>query len=422
MNCSATKAFAAVLLTGVAVSATGTLTMTTPAEAVAAGKALVVENKALVEAVKGAQADAAAGKYADALVKAKQADAIQGKPAGLTIQIHQMIVAYAIQARNYNEAMDQLDKMVKANEGDKQKNLSDALGLALQANNKARADSYIEQLGTNLNPQTRLFIAQSYVKAKRYKEGLDMIAPLRDNPTENMLLFLQDTYNQMGDAANRRTTLEQLVSIAPKPPYWHDLLQLARNERGLNDEQQLDVLRLRLAVGDFKTDTDYSEMAQLALVAGYPKEAKNTLDKAAAAKILAGERADRLIKMTNDRVGADAAALTELEKKAATDPNASVKLGLVYWTYGKNTEAETAIRNGMKGKLTDPEGAKVALGHVLLTEGKKPEAAAAFASVAKTNPKESNIARLWAIYARQAKPEEAPTAGGKNPAASKKRA
>jgi thioredoxin-like negative regulator of GroEL len=311
-----------------------------------------------------------------------------------------MIVAYAIQAKNYNDALAQLDKMIAANEGDKNKNLSDALSISLQTNNQQRANQYMSQLGENLNPQTRLFVAQSYVKAKRYKEGLDMIAPLREMPSEPLLLFLQDTYNQMNDAANRRTTLEQLVANYPKPQYWHDLLQLARNERGLSDEQGLDIYRLRMAVGDLKTDTDYSEMAQLALVAGYPAEAKSVLDKAAAAKVLAGERADRLIKMTNDRVGQDSANQSELQKKAAADPNASVKLGIVYWTYGKQKEAEEAIRNGMKGKLADPEGAKVALGHVLFSSGKKPDAVTAFNSVAKTS-KEAPVARLWAIYARR---------------------
>jgi hypothetical protein len=418
MNWSAGKAFSAALLIGGTVAGVQTLA-TSPAFSAAAVK---VENKALAEAINGAQADAKAGKYADALAKAKVADGIQGKGPQLTMQVHQMIVAYALQAKQPNDALDQLDKMIKAGEGDKQKNLSDALGIALQTNNKARADAYIEQLGTNLNPQTRMFIAQGYVKAKRYKEGLDMVAPLRDMPSENLLLFLQATYNEMNDATNRRAVLEQLAANYPKLQYWHDLLQLARNERGLNDEQQLDVLRLRFAVGDLKSDSDYQEMAQLALVAGYPNEAKTLLDKAAVDKIVSGERADRLIKMTNDRVTADKAAVSELEKKAAADPNASVKLGLTYWSYGKTMEAETAIRNGMKGKLTDPEGAKQALGHVLLSEGKRPEAAQAFGSVAKTNAKQSNISRLWAIFARQNPPKEEPTARGKGPAPAKKKA
>jgi hypothetical protein len=222
----------------------------------------------------------------------------------------------------------------------------------------------------------------------------------------------------MNDAANRRAALEQLVANYPKPQYWHDLLQLARNERGLSDEQGLDIYRLRMAVGDLKTEADYQEMAQLALVAGYPGEAKAILDAAAKAKMLSGERADRLVKMTNDRVGADVANQTELQAKAAADANASVKLGLIYWTYGKNMEAEDAIRAGMKGKLADPEAAKQALGHVLLTSGKKPEAITAFNSVAKANAKQANVSRLWAIYARNpTAPAPAAAPAGKRPAA-----
>jgi predicted Zn-dependent protease len=118
--------------------------------------------------------------------------------------------------------------------------------------------------------------------------------------------------------------------------------------------------------------------------------------------LLNGERAARLVKMTNDRVAADAATLADLQKKAPTDPNASVKLGLIYWSMGKNKEAEEAIRAGINsGKLADPDGAKVALGHALLSQGKKQDAVQAFDSVPK-NSKEAPVARLWSIYARKA--------------------
>ena len=397
MNWNSVKALAAALLLGVAVNAADTIVSTAPARA---AQALRVENKALVEAVNGAQADAKAGKYAEALEKAKAADAIQGKPAQLTRQIHQMIVAYALQAKNYNEALAMLDKMIASGEGDKNKNLTDALGISLQIRNQERANGYIAQLGSNLNPQTRLFIAQGYVRAKRYKEALEMVAPLRSQPSEPLLLFLQATYDEMNDAPNRRATLEALVADYPKPQYWHDLLQLARNERGLSDEQSLDIQRLRLAVGDFKTEADYQEMAQLALVALYPNEAKDVLDQAAKAKLLSGERADRLVKMTNDRVGQDQRAIADLQRRSSSDPNAALKLGMTYWTYGKNMEAEAAIRSAMKGKLADPEAAKQALGHVLFSLGKKAEAVAAFNAVAR-NSKQASISRLWAIYARR---------------------
>jgi len=410
MNWKTTRALSAALLLGA--STLVAANFMSLHQALAAP--LIVENKALVDAVNGAKAAAAAGRFAEALAKAKEADAIQGKPASLIPAIHGMIVSYAISAKDYPSAFAQLDKMIASNEGDKAKNLSDAMGLALQTNNQPKVESYKTALGNNLTPQVRLVIASGYVKAKKYKEAVEEVQPLMPNgqPAENLppqtkeslLRFLHSVYNEMNDTANRRNMLEELVLFYGKPQDWHDLFQLARNEKGLSDEQQLDIVRLRLAVGDLKAAGDFIEGAQSALVAEYPNDAKTILDKGNQAKVLnaaTDERVGRLVKMTNDRVAADAANQAQLAQKAASDPNASVKLGLIYWTYAKHKEAETAVRAGMKGKLADPEGAKVALGHTLLSQGNKPDAVNAFNSVAKAS-KWSSVARLWSIYARRA--------------------
>src|SRR5882672_10430266 len=410
MNWKTTRAVSAALLVGA--STLVAANFMSLHQALAAP--LIVENKALVDAVNGAKAAAAAGRFAEALAKAKEADAIQGKPASLIPAIHGMIVSYAISAKDYPSAFAQLDKMIASNEGDKAKNLSDAMGLALQTNNQPKVESYKTALGNNLTPQVRLVIASGYVKAKKYKEAVEEVQPLMPNgqPAENLppqtkeslLRFLHSVYNEMNDTANRRNILEELVLFYGKPQDWHDLFQLARNEKGLSDEQQLDIVRLRLAVGDLKAAGDFIEGAQSALVAEYPNDAKTILDKGNQAKVLnaaTDERVGRLVKMTNDRVAADAANQAQLAQKAASDPNASVKLGLIYWTYAKHKEAETAVRAGMKGKLADPEGAKVALGHTLLSQGNKPDAVNSFNSVARTS-KWSSVARLWSIYARRA--------------------
>jgi tetratricopeptide (TPR) repeat protein len=400
MNWKTAGAFSTALLTGAAIAAASGPT-STPAFA---APAITIENKdkALADAINGAQADAKAGRYADALTKAKAADALPGKPAALVPQIHQMIVAYAIQAKDFAAALAQIDKMIAANEGNKAQNLKQALSVSIQMNNKPKIAEYAGQLGSNLDPETRLFIAGSMMNAGQYKEALAEVEPLLQSgqPSEAVLKFEQAVYFKMNDAAGRRATLEQLVTYYPKPEYWHDLLQLARNDKGLNDEQRMEIFRLRLAVGDMKSYDDYQDMAQQALITMYPAEAKAVLDKAAAAKLVSGERAARLVKTVNDSVAQDAAQQADLQKKSATDPNAGVKLGLVYWTYGKNKEAEDAIRKAMSGKLTDPDWAKVALGHVLLSDGKKPDAVTAFNSVPK-NSKDASIARLWSIYARK---------------------
>lgn len=398
-----TRALCAALLLGTAAFTASALVSTAPAHAAAAPTIkLPAENKALADAVNGALADARAMRYAEALAKAKQADAMPGKPAELTRALHGLIISYAISAKDYPSALGQIDKNIAANEGNKTENLKQALSVANMMGDKAKVQQYASALGGNLDNDTRLYIANQMAAAGQLKEALDYAQPaLQGNASEAALKFQQALYFKMGNANGRRAALEQLVAAYPKPEYWHDLLQLARNEKGLNDEQSMDIYRLRLALGDLKTNDEYVEAAQEALVANYPSEAKAIIDKGTTAKVVqANERLGRLNKTIADRIAADAAVQADLQKKAAADPNSGVKLGLIYYTLGKGKEAEDAIRAGMKGKLADPEGAKIALGHALLAQGKKPEAVQAFDSVTK-NSKDAPIARLWAIYARK---------------------
>jgi tetratricopeptide (TPR) repeat protein len=400
-----TRAFSAALLMGAALLTVAGLSSPTPALAGAAPAfRLDSKDKALFDAVTGAQADARAGRFAEAIAKAREADGMPNKPTGLSPALHQMIVGWAVQAKDYPTALAQVERMIAANEGNKIENIKQALSLAAVTKNQAKMTSFANDLGGNLDATTRLFIADSIADAGQLREALAYAAPVLDtpNPPEDALNFKQNLMFRMNDPVGRRAALEQLVATYPKLTYWHDLLQLARNEKGLDDEQRLDIFRLRLAVNDLKTDADYQEMAQQALVAGYPAEAKTALDKATAAKLLQGERAGRLVKMTADRVAADGAVQTELQKKAATDPNSALKLGSVYRSFGKHKEAEEQIRKAIATrKLTDPEAAKIALGHALLAQGKKQEAVDQYNSVARTS-KQASLARLWSIYARRA--------------------
>jgi len=411
-----TRAITAALALGVATAALST--WIAPAPAMAA--AINTKNEALVKAINDAQSAAKAQNWTIALQKAKEADAIRDdKPAALNPIIHEMIVSYAINARDFATAMAQLDKNIATGEGNKLQNLKQALGVAITAKNKEKTDQYAKELGSNLDNETRLFIASQMMNAGQLKESLEYAKPaLEGNASEAALKFEQAVYFKMNDLKGRRTALEQLVASYPKLEYWHDLLQLARNEKGLNDDQLMDIYRLRNAVGDLKSAEDYTDMAQEALVAGYPSEAKQVLDKANAAKLLSGDRSARLVKMVTDRASQDPATAADLQKKVTADPNNGVKLGLLYWSSGKNQEAESVIRAAIAtNKLADADGAKVALGHVLLSEGKTQDAVTAFNSVGR-NSKEANIARLWAIYARH---PEAETAGAAHNAAPARR-
>lgn len=369
-----------------------------------------IENKALADAVNASQAAAKAGNFAEAIAKAKEADAFQGKPPQLGPLLHQQIIAWAQQSKNYPEALAMIDKMLASKEGDRNQLLAQGWSISTAAGNTAKRDVYTQQLGTNLTPDARLAMASEMAKGKQYKQAIDMVQPLLEpgkQPREDVLKFVQANYFALNDANGRRNALEQLVLYYGKPEYWKDLLQLARNEKGLNDEQRMDIARLRAAVGDLKTQDDYQDAAQQALVANYPGEAKLILDKAAVAKVLTGERADRLTKMTNTNIATDTAGMAALQAKAQTDPNAALRLSRTQASYGKFAEAEATIRAAAKVKGVDIEGAKVQLGHTLIAQGKRPDAGNAYNSVVRTN-KWYSVARLWSLFSRRPAPSQAP--------------
>jgi Ca-activated chloride channel family protein len=190
--------------------------------------AVRVENKALADAVNEMNNLEKARNFAGALAKAKEVDAIPGKPAQLNRDIHNKILALAIAAKDYASALAQIDRMIAANEGNKNELLGQALAISLQSNNKEAQAKYQQALGTNIPATTRLFIADGMRKAKQYKEALVEIEPLLhvDKPTEDTLRFAAAVYYEMGDPVGRRNIIEQLVRFYGKPGDRQALLQL----------------------------------------------------------------------------------------------------------------------------------------------------------------------------------------------------
>jgi hypothetical protein len=88
--------------------------------------------------------------------------------------------------------------------------------------------------------------------------------------------------------------IEKLVVHYPKKEYWTDLLSRVQKKPGFSDRLGVDVYRLRFATGNNAHPSDYMEMAQLAIQAGVPAEAKLIVDKGYAAGVLGtGKDAER---------------------------------------------------------------------------------------------------------------------------------
>lgn len=214
---------------------------------------------------------------------------------------------------------------------------------------------------------------------------------------EQILQLQQRCAYEAGDNEGQRIALELLVQRTNKPEYWSSLLQAAEGTKGLTDHQTLDVYRLKLMTGTLKGADDYMLLAQLALQMGFGAESQSVIQKGIQAKLLAGDRVNRLLGMASGQAAANAAKAGATAAKGNGD--ALVKLGEDLWGQGKAQDAIKIVQQGIGKGVTDKANAQTRLGQAYLGAGQKDQAIRAFAS-ADGDPKAKVIAHLWEIYAR----------------------
>jgi len=147
-------------------------------------------------------------------------------------------------------------------------------------------------------------------------------------------------------------------------------------------------------------------MAQLAIQAGLPAEAKLVVDKGYEKKILGnGQGADRHQRL-RDLVNKSVTESTknrsreEQEAIAAKDGNELVKIGLNYTFEGKADKGINLMEQGIKkGGLKRPEDAKLALGYAQVHAGQKARGVQTLKTVQGSDGT-ADIARLWALHTR----------------------
>ena len=268
---------------------------------------------------------------------------------------------------------------------------------------------YFKEGGNDASMRTVLL--QSYFLGNDCGNVNKMLASAADadstkRPSEEELQILANCYLKQKDTGGYVNAIEKLVVFYPKKEYWTDLLSRVQKKPGFSDRLGVNVYRLRFATGNAGTASDYMEMAQLALQAGTPAEAKVIVDKGYAAGVLGkGAEAERqgrlrdLVQRTLDESQKNRAK-DEAEAMAAKDGNDLVKIGLNYVYEGKADKGLPLIEQGIKkGGLKRPDDAKLRLGEAQLYAGQKQRAVATLREVKGTDGT-ADIARLWVLNAR----------------------
>jgi len=290
------------------------------------------------------------------------------------------IALYFFQQKDYAKALDLADQAVKHGVND-----LDTLGL----------------------------IAKSQYLSGKYKDAavtMQQIVSKQDKPDEESLKLLWQFDLKANDDAGAAKAVEKLVTYYPKPEYWANALAPLVRMDIKDAHLQLNVYRLMTDVGVLKLPTDYAEMAEIALDAGYPGETQAVLQQAFAKNVFVEQRdKDRyqhLLEGAKQRAAADQGQLANVERTAAAAATGDplVQLGAAYISYGQNDKAVAAITKGIaKGGLKSADEANLLLGIAQLRQKSNGAAQQAFDKVASSsNNGYARLGKLWALRAHGA--------------------
>jgi Tfp pilus assembly protein PilF len=223
-------------------------------------------------------------------------------------------------------------------------------------------------------------------------------APVVDEATLRMLAA---SYAKLNDQAGYALALDKLLFHHPKKEYWDERLLRLQATPGFPERLMLDLYRLRMATGTLDAQDQYLEIAQLALQAGLPFEAKRIVEAGyAAGKLGTGSDAPRH-KRLRDLAAKQAA---EDEKALGVEVvgrtgEAQVNTGMALVSAGRLDKGIELLEHGLaKGDVKRPDEARLHLGQAYLQAGKKAKAIETFKSIRSADVL-GEMGRLWAIYA-----------------------
>ena len=355
-----------------------------------------------------------AGKAKDALAKVREAEAIGGITAGERQTIDGMKASAAQRAGDTATAIQALESLAGRASGAQLGTYAEQLASAYaQQRNNAKASEWLGKAiaAGNTGPSIRQMQAYLQGASGDYTAiARDAAAAVNNaeqggrRPEENDLLRLADAQQRTGNNAGYVHTLEKLLSHYPKKDYWNAYLSRLPRKAGFADRFALDLLRLRLASGTLTKTEDFMEMAQLALQAGLPAEARRITDQGIKAGTLGtGPEAARHQRLRELAVKQEGEAKTNLanqanEAETFKEGDGLVKVGYAYVSLGEVDKGIGLIQKGIaKGSHKRPEDAKLRLGMAQLQTGKGKAAAVQTLRSVKGTDGGAEIARMWTI-------------------------
>jgi tetratricopeptide (TPR) repeat protein len=395
--------FSAALLAIVAMGGIAAVAVA-PSPAYAEAKAL---SPAVGKPLQEAQSLLKNGDARGALSKIQQAEGVSGHSAYENLVINQMkVVAYSKlgDGANLARAAEAVLATGQVSGKDAQTYRTAAAQGYLAAGNMDKFAEYAKG-----DPDMQALLAQGYVKQGKYAQAeqtmRDAIAAAGGGAKEDWLLILYDAQRKGGNKAGASQTIETLLRSHPKPEYWQFVLAGLLNQKGMSDKARLDVYRLVYATNSFTDGEEYTAMAETALIANSPGDAKKAMEKGfssgALGKSATAEREKRLLASATQKAAADQAVLAKVEEQATAQANGDSLEGIgeAYMSYGQFDKAIGLLQTAIAKGVTDLPAAKLHLGIAYAGAKQTDKARSTWAAVPGKDINKQ-LAGLWALTLR----------------------
>ena len=358
-----------------------------------------------------------AKKYREALAKIAEADAAAGRTAYENYIIERTRGSIAAAAGDHNTAARAFEAVIatgRASGSEQLKLVQAVAGLHYHAKDYAKAAQWAlrYQKEGGADPAMRTVLVQSYYLMNDCNGVSRVVGGADDHngrrTSEQELQILANCYSRQKDDSGYVAAIERLVTHYPKKEYWTDLLNRVQRKSGFSSRLSLDVFRLKLETGNLTSANDYLEMAQLAIQAGFPAEAKKVVDRGYAEKVLGvgkeAERHQRLRDLTLKTLAEATSNRDRIENEALADKSGDALFGVGYSfvTEGAPQKGLALMERGLKkGGLRRPDDAKLLLGIAQLKSGAR---ARGLQTLRDVHGKDgtSDLARLWILIGQRA--------------------
>ena len=367
--------------------------------------------------LKAAEALLKAGKGHEALARVNEADAVPNKTPYESLLVQQMRGSAAHAAGDLPTAIKSFEAVVNSGKLAAREQLAMVEAIAVDAyklKDYAKAAQWAQRYfkdGGNASAM-RTVLLQSYYLGNDCAAVSRMLGAAAGEdasarkPAEEELEILRSCYRREKDESGYVATTERLILYYPKKEYWTEMLARVQRKPGFSDRLSVHVFKLRLFTGNLTTADDYMELAQLAMQAGVPAEAKTVMDKGYATGVLGkgdqAARQGRLRDLVAKALAESQKSRAQDERDAAASPDGEglIKVGLNYVYEGKAEKGLALVQKGIhKDRLKRPEDAKLLLGEAELFAGQKARAVQTFHTV-RGNDGAADLARLWVLAAR----------------------